>query len=184
MEPLDIIRKYYEPDSKAYHFLLLHGRLVAKKALEIAERVRHLEPDIKFIEEAAMLHDVGILHTDTPKIGCYGYKDYICHGYLGREMLEKEGLPLHALVCERHVGVGITAEEIRSNGLPLPGRDMYPVTLEEKIICLADKFYSKTEHDLMQEKSVEKIREILSGFINGEEKVRVFDQWVREFGLG
>ncbi len=184
MDPIEIILKYYEPDSKAYHFLVHHSRLVAKKALEISDRVRHLSPDIRFIEEAAMLHDIGILHTDAPKIGCYGYKDYLCHGYLGGEMLEREGLAHHALVCERHVGVGISAEDVRANNLPLPQRDMIPLTLEEKIVCLADKFYSKTEHDLMHEKPIEKIREILSGFINGEENVRVFDQWLREFGLG
>lgn len=183
MDPIKIIQKYYDPDSKAYHFLVHHSRLVAKKAIEIAEKAGHLTLDMRFIEEAAMLHDIGILHVNAPKTGCYGYKDYICHGYLGREMLEGEGLPRHALVCERHVGVGISAEDVRSNNLPLPERDMLPITFEEKIICLADKFYSKTEHDLMHEKPIEKVREILSGFINGEENIRVFDQWLTEFGL-
>lgn len=183
MDPTKIIKKYYDPDSKAYHFLVHHSSLVAKKAIEIAGKAGHLNLDMRFIEEAAMLHDIGILHVNAPKTGCYGYKDYICHGYLGREMLEGEGLPRHALVCERHVGVGISAEDIRSNNLPLPERDMLPITFEEKIICLADKFYSKTEHDLMHEKPIEKVREILSGFINSEENIRVFDQWLREFGL-
>ena len=48
--------------------------------------------------------------------GCYGDKDYICHGYLGRALLEKEGLPAHALVCERHVGVGLSISDIRAWG--------------------------------------------------------------------
>lgn len=178
---LDIIQKYYEPDSKAYHFLVHHSRLVAKKALEIAKNSIHLNPDLKFIEEAAMLHDIGIFHTNAPKIGCYGYRDYICHGFLGREMLEREGLPMHALVCERHVGVGITTRDIRDNKLPLPERDMAPVSVEEKIICLADKFFSKSEHDLMHEKPLEKVRGIISGY--GGEKLRVFNEWAKTFGL-
>jgi uncharacterized protein len=181
MDPLEIIRKYYDPDSKAFFFLLNHGRLVARKALEIASNVRHLKPDVNFIEEAAMLHDVGIFFVDAPKIGCYGYKEYICHGYMGREVLESEGLPAHALVCERHVGAGITAEEIRRNGLPLPERDMIPVTLEEKIICLADKFFSKTEHDLLHEKPLGKVREIVARY--GTDKLAVFDEWVKVFKL-
>lgn len=181
MEPLDIIRKYYDPESKAYHFLVHHSRLVAKKALEISDRVGHLSPDIRFIEEAAMLHDIGIFYTNAPKIGCYGYKDYICHGYLGRELLEKEGLPRHALVCERHVGVGITAEEIRSNNLPLPERDMLPLTIEEKIICLADKFFSKGEHDLMHEKPLERVRGIVNSY--GEGKLSIFDEWLDVFKI-
>lgn len=89
MNPIEIIRKYYNPESEAYKFLIHHSRMVAKKAVEVAERVRHLKPDIKFIEEAAMLHDIGIFLTHAPQIGCHGDKPYICHGYLGREILEK-----------------------------------------------------------------------------------------------
>ena len=43
-----------------------------------------------------------------------------------RELLEKEGLPQHALVCDRHTGVGITIEDIRAQELPIPERDMTP----------------------------------------------------------
>lgn len=183
MNPIDIIRKHYEPGSKAYYFLIHHGRMVAKKAREIAERARYLNPDIKFIEEAAMLHDIGIMYIDSPKIGCFGYREYICHGYLGRELLEREGLYKHALVCERHVGVGITKEDIKNNKLPLPERDMLPVSTEEKIICLADKFFSKTEHDLLHEKPLEEVRKIISAFPDGKDKLRVFDEWAGIFGV-
>jgi len=179
MDPLEILRKYYEPDSRAYYFLIHHGRLVAGKAREIGKRVRDLNPDLRFIEEAAMLHDIGILFTNAPKIGCCGYKEYVCHGYLGRELLEKEGMPMHALVCERHVGMGITAEEVRKTGLPLPERDMAPLSIEEKIICFADKFFSKSEHDLLHEKPLEKVREMIKNY--GEDKLRMFDEWVKLF---
>ncbi len=128
-----------------------------------------------------MLHDIGIFFTNAPKIGCYGYKEYICHGYLGREVLEREGMPLHALVCERHVGVGITAEEIRSNRLPLPEREMVPVSVEEKIVCLADKFFSKTEHDLLHEKPIARVREMIAKY--GEEKLRLFYEWLELFDV-
>lgn len=179
MKPLGIIRKYYEPDSKAYNFILHHSRLVAKKALEIAGKVRHLNPDIRFISEAAMLHDIGILYTNSPRLGCFGYKQYVCHGYLGRELLEREGFPHHALVCERHVGMGITAEEIRENKLPLPVRDMVPLSVEEKIICFSDKFYSKGQNDLMQEKPLTTVRTMIAAY--GEEKLKVFDEWAGMF---
>ncbi len=179
VNPVKIIERYYEPDSKAYYFLLHHGRVVAKKALEIARRVKHLTPDMDFIYEASMLHDIGIIHTNTPRLGCFGYHDYISHGYLGREMLEKEGLSRHALVCERHVGVGITAREIREKGLPLPERDMVPQTLEEKIICIADKFFSKTEHNLTREKNLEEVKKIIIQY--GEDKLKTFERWLQCF---
>lgn len=182
IDPIAIIEKYYDRDSKTYYFLMHHGKMVAQKALELAERVRHLGPDTQFIREAAMLHDIGILFTDAPALGCFGYKDYICHGYLGRDLLDKEGLFQHALVCERHVGTGITVQDIRNNRLPLPEREMVPVTIEEKIVCMADKFFSKSDHDLLHEKPLSRVRQIVAGY--GDDKLRVFDEWVRLFGLG
>jgi uncharacterized protein len=181
MNPIEIIGKYYDPGSKAFYFLVHHSRLVARKALEIGERVRPLNPDMTFIEEAAMLHDIGIFFTNAPKLGCFGYKEYLCHGYLGRELLEGEGFPKHALVCERHVGMGITAEEVRNKRLPLPERDMAPLSIEEKIVCFADKFYSKSEHDLMHEKPLDEVRKIIAGY--GTDKVTIFDAWVRLFSI-
>lgn len=179
IDPLKVVEKYYEPGSKAYFFLLNHGRVVAKKALEIARKVSHLNPDLDFIIEASILHDIGIFLTNAPRIGCFGYNDYLCHGYLGREILEKEGLKRHALVCERHVGLGITASEIREKGLPLPERDMVPITIEEKIICFADKFFSKTENDLTREKPVEKVKEMIKDY--GEDKLKTFEEWASIF---
>lgn len=179
MDIIKIIEKYYEPDSKAYHFLIHHSKMVAHKALQVAERVKELNPDFKFIEEASMLHDIGIFMTHAPKIGCYGFHPYICHGYLGREILEKEGLLRHAIVCETHVGVGLTVDDIEANKFPLPKRNMQPITIEEKIICFADKFYSKKEHSLEREKSVPEIREIIAKF--GEEKLKQFDEWLEFF---
>ncbi|MDI6801438.1 MAG: HDIG domain-containing protein [Thermodesulfovibrionales bacterium] len=174
MDVISIIEKYYESDSKAYHFLIHHSKLVVRKALQVAERVMELNPNIKFIEEAALLHDIGIFMTYSPKIGCYGYHPYISHGYLGREILEREGLPEHALVCERHVGVGLTVEDIENNKFPLPKRHMIPLSLEEKIICFADKFYSKDENSLTAEKPVWKIRELICRF--GDDKLKQFDE--------
>jgi len=113
MNPLEIIEKYYKDNPGAKDILIAHGEMVAKKATELAKKVKHLNPDLKFIKEAAILHDIGIFLTNAPQINCYGDKPYICHGYLGRELLEKEGLPKYALVCERHVGVGITIENIK-----------------------------------------------------------------------
>ena len=92
-----------------------------------------------------MLHDIGIFMTASPKIGCFGDAPYVCHGFLGRELLDKEGLdPTFGLVAERHTGAGICLETIQRHNLPLPRRDMVPITPAEKIICCADKFFSKT----------------------------------------
>jgi len=164
IDPLEIIKKYYNPKSKSYKILVTHSDAVAKKALQIAERVKHLQPDFKLVEEAAMLHDIGIFMTNQPDIGCNGESPYIAHGTLGRIILEKEGLPKHALVCERHTGVGLSKEDIISESLPIPVRDMLPISLEEKIICFADLFYGKKPGKLREEKSIDKIEKKVSKY--------------------
>jgi len=153
--------------------------MVTKKAVEVAERVRRLNPDIKFIEEAAMLHDIGIFMTNAPQLGCYGDKPYICHGYLGRELLEREGFPKHAIVCETHIGVGLSVNDIEKNNFPIPKRNMISTTIEEKIICFADKFFSK-DNEPLKEKPIRKIREFIVMF--GDDKLKQFDEWAIFFG--
>ena len=174
MDTLDIISRYYTPGSLAYNMLIAHSRMVVSKCLEIAENISYQDPDISFLREAAMLHDIGIFLVKAHDIGCYGSRDYICHGYLGRALLEKEGLPKHALVCERHVGVGLTINDIMDWELPLPARDMLPVSLEEKIICYADKFYSKKPGALCSEKTLEEVRENIRKY--GDDKLQRFDE--------
>ena len=58
--------------------------------------------------------------------------------------MRSEGYPRHALVCERHTGAGLSLEDIIAQNLPVPHRDMLPVSMEEQVVCFADKFYSKT----------------------------------------
>lgn len=175
-----IITKYYPTDSVRYKYYYTHSRAVTGLALKVAEMNPGLNADLEFIETASMLHDIGIFLTDAPQIGCFGDKPYICHGYLGRKLLEKEGLPEIALICERHIGVGITVEEIKTRQLPLPHRDMTPQSIEEKIICYADKFYSKSAEDLTKPKSTEKILKKLSR--HGPEKAGIFKEFMDMFG--
>jgi len=179
MDPLTIINRYFEPGSAAFDILIEHSSMVMAKALAVAENIRHLSPDLTFIKEAAMLHDIGIVFVNAPQLGCHGDKPYVCHGYLGRELLEKEGLPLHALVCERHIGAGLGITDIETLNLSLPMREMRPLSIEEKIICYADKFYSKRIGRLHYEKSADEARRELEKF--GTEKLEAFDNLHRLF---
>ncbi|MDR1743633.1 MAG: HDIG domain-containing protein [Dysgonamonadaceae bacterium] len=177
MNPYTIIDTYYEPGSKLYEIYTAHVSDVSAKALSIAQKHPELAIDVKFLEEAALLHDIGIFKTDAPRICCKGAYPYICHGYLGREILDAEGFPRHALVCERHTGTGLTLESIVKRKLPIPHRDMQPQSLEEKMICFADKFFSKSQ--LGKEKSLKKIRESLSQ--HDWHQVEIFDEWCKIF---
>lgn len=177
MDPIEIIRLYYPEGTPLYDLFMRHARQVTRKSLELASSARHLNPDTDFIREAAMLHDIGMFMTRAPEIHCRGTHPYIRHGILGRQLLEKQGLPRHAMVCERHTGAGITRQDIIDQQLPVPVRDMVPVTLEEIIICTADKFYSKRPGKSHAESPVTEIADELGRLSPGHG--RRFTEWIK-----
>lgn len=177
MQPLEIIDFYYPHSSELKEILLIHSRAVARKALWVADCHPELNLDRTFLFEAAMLHDIGIFLTNAKDIHCFGTAPYICHGYLGADLMRKHGFPRHALVCERHTGAGISLREITERDLPVPHREMIPVSMEEQVVCFADKFYSKSHPD--KEKNLEGARKSISK--HGVEGVVRFDEWCKIF---
>ncbi len=158
-----IIDKYYPADDELRRVLLKHSRQVADRCLQIAKKHKELPVDVQFLEEAAMLHDIGIYQCDAPSIHCHGSEPYIKHGPIGGELLRQEGFPRHARVAERHTGTG------------LPGFE--PETLEEQIVCYADKFYSKSSPDHVR--TVAETAQSLEKF--GHEGVLKFLSWAERF---
>ena len=154
-----IYSRWYEQGSPLLALLRTHSELVARKALECADR--------------------RIVRCDAPDILCEGAEPYICHGIIGRGMLDSIGLPRHALVCERHTGAGLTVQDIIDQNLPLPHRDMTPQTTEEKLICYADKFFSKSG-DYRIEKPLDRV--INSMKRHGDDTLRRFLMLNEQFG--
>jgi uncharacterized protein len=180
LNPWPLLEKYYPPGDPAREILFAHSRAVADKALAVAGRLARSETlDLSFIEEASLLHDIGIRFVHAPTIGCHGDLPYLAHGYKGRELLESEGWPRHALVCERHIGVGLSAADILAQHLPLPLRDMIPESLEEIIIAYADLFFSKGEQELTRGKEVERVRQSVARF--GAGNLATFERWHARF---
>ena len=178
MDYQQIIDKYYPSENELRRILLVHSRQVADRCLKIAKVHPELRLDLEFLEEAAMLHDIGILKCNAPSIQCFGTEPYICHGVIGGRILREEGWPRHALVCERHTGTGISREQIVQQHLPLPIDGQYePEVLEEQVVCYADKFYSKTH--LERERTVVEAAQSLEKF--GEAGVNRFLSWSKMF---
>lgn len=163
MDYLSIIEKYYQEDDALRRLLLKHSRQVADRCLLIASRHPELHLDATFLEEAAMLHDIGIRWCQAPSIHCYGTEPYLRHGPIGGELLRREGYERHARVAERHTGTG------------LPGLE--PETMEEQVVCYADKFYSKSHPNRIL--SVGQAAESLARF--GEAGVEKFRHWASMF---
>lgn len=177
MDYLAIIDQYYPQGSKARDILLMHSECVTRKALQIADKHPELKLDRTFIQEAAMLHDIGIVKCDAPGIECFGTEPYIKHGIIGADMLRAAGYPKHARVCERHTGAGIALQDIIEQHLPLPQQDFLPETMEEQVICYADKFYSKTHLDRVR--TPEQALKSLERF--GKEGAERFARWMQLF---
>ena len=122
-----LIDKYYRGQDELKSLLLHHSRQVADKALELCAAHPEWNADTQFVEEAAMLHDIGIVYCDAPSIFCHGRDPYIRHGFIGAEILRHEGLPRHARVAERHTGSGLSRAQILLEELPLPPEDFLQV---------------------------------------------------------
>ena len=163
MDYQTIIDKYYPADDALRRVLLHHSRQVADRCLAIVKKHKELPVDTQFLEEAAMLHDIGIYRCHAPSIHCHGTEPYIKHGPIGAELLRQEGFPRHARVAERHTGTG------------LPGLE--PETLEEQIVCYADKFYSKSRPDRVL--TVAEAAQSLEKF--GHDGVLKFLGWAEKF---
>lgn len=175
---LEIIDKYYPLDNELKEIYMVHARKVTELALAMAARHPELEMDTEFIEEAAMLHDLGIFMTDAPRIHCHGDAQYLCHGYLGAGILRSLGYEQHARVCERHTGTGLLKEDIIANGWELPAEDFVPETLEEQLICFADKFYSKTRYLYTARTLDQVVESMLKISENSAEKIK---KWATMF---
>ena len=140
---IELLKKY-APNEESFKKVLDHSKAVQRAALRIAEDIiangRHV--DINFIITASLLHDIGRFQCPP------GTKESIKHGIIGAGILRKEGLDeRYALVCERHIGSGITKEDIQEQKLDLPLKDYMPESIEEKIITYADNLIFEGEND-------------------------------------
>lgn len=167
IDAIAIIRYFYPADTPLRQMLLHHSEQVRVKAFAILAN-SGLELDADLVSNGALLHDIGIKFCDAKGILCQGTAPYIAHGVIGGQMLReyalKHGISLepYARICERHTGSGLTAQEVQLQNLPIPMQDYLPETLEEKLICLADKFFSKSGD--MKEKPLDQVRQSLQKF--------------------
>lgn len=175
-----LVERLYADAPLAKEILLRHSRAVADFAARINTE-RQLGLDADMIETGAMLHDIGIILTDAPGIGCNGLLPYICHGIAGARLLRLNGAPEYAArIAERHTGAGLTAADIAERQLPLPyDVEMCPRTILEKLICYADKFFSKRPGQIENQKTVEKVRDEMRR--HGPSVLERFDRLHRYF---
>ena len=125
-----------------------HSIRVAKMAYRIASKVK-TKVNTQLVLVGALLHDIGRSKT-------HGFN----HALIGGKILRERGYPIPlARICERHILRGLDKEDAREIGLP--EKDYLPETLEEKIVCLADKMTSGRREVTIEER---------------------FDRWFEKYG--
>ncbi|NLG13004.1 MAG: HDIG domain-containing protein [Lentisphaerae bacterium] len=170
-DPLLIFNHFYPQDTPLKRLLLKHSIQVRDKAIQIIELNPDLNEHRKTIEIGSLLHDIGVAQCHAPAVLCNGDKHYLQHGIIGAAMLRNYALEHDldlepfARICERHMGAGISKDEIIAQGLPLPHQDFLPISIPEIIVCIADKFFSKSGE--MKEKSFHETRNSLVRFGSG-----------------
>ena len=136
-----------------------HCEIVATIALDIAQKLQNkgLKIDLTLVETGALLHDIGRSKTHD-----------VDHGLVGSQIAQSAGIPQSVVnIIKRHVGGGITAKEAQEFGWP---EDTYtPLTLEEKIVCYADKLIEKSKR-VPIEVEIERLRR--QGFDQAAERIR------------
>lgn len=180
LEEMNELHKKQAPSKEALDSVMTHCHIVRRIARQIAEDYREAAVDVALVEIGALLHDIGVyrLYKGNKIDESLGY---ITHGLRGYELLKEEGLD--EAICRfalLHTGVGITAEDVQMQHLPLPIRDYVAETVEEKIVMYADKFHSKKNPPVFHRAETYKVY-LQNNFGNG--KVKRFEELVEEFGL-
>jgi len=106
-----------------------HCKAVSRFAGKIAKAFQRkgFNIDLELVEVSGLLHDIGRSKTHS-----------VYHGLIGSQIAHSLGLSSSVVqIIERHVGGGIPKEEAKLLGWP--AKDYLPQTLEEKIVCYADK---------------------------------------------
>lgn len=166
-DAVQLLQKY-APTNEILEKIYQHSERVRKYALELANRIPDI--DVQFVQTASLLHDIGRFYCPP------GSGKGILHGVEGARILRSENLPEHAAVAERHIGIGITRQEIIEQDLPLPWKDFVPESTEQIIVAYADNLDSR---GVRCEKDVEDRfhRELGEEYRN---RVREFHRRVRE----
>ncbi len=176
------LHKKYAPSEKILDLVWSHSLNVEG----IVKKIIADHPELQIKEDlaraGAIAHDIGVYLVEPcscHKKGREKSKEpYIKHGVIGADIIRNEGLGKEvALMVERHIGTGISKEQILKNNLPLPVKDFIPKTLEEKLVGYADNFHSKKP----KFNSYAEIKKDLSHY--GEESVQRLEECKKIFGI-
>ena len=137
------LHEKHAPSQEAFDLVYTHCVIVCG----IAEQLLHRPVpglDAELVRAGSLLHDIGVYRLYDAD-GKLDDSEYVRHGLLGHGLLAEEGFP--ETLCRFascHTGMGLSREDVRRQGLPVPAADYLAVSAEEQLVIYADKFHSKT----------------------------------------
>lgn len=143
-DQIRLLHEKWAPTPEIFDLVYTHCAIVCRIAERLLARTGH-GLDAALVRAGSLLHDIGVYRLCDADGGIDSAR-YIRHGLLGHELLRREGFP--EVLCRfasRHTGVGITCDDVRTQGLPLPVADYVAETGEERLVMYADKFHSKSD---------------------------------------
>jgi uncharacterized protein len=136
-EEILVLHSRHAPTPEALDRVHSHSMIVCRIAEQLMGR-QDLGVNSGLVRAGSLLHDIGVYRL--------GDTDYVWHGVLGHELLREEGFSEELCrFASRHTGVGITAEDVVRQKLPIPVGDYLAETPEERLVMYADKFHTKSE---------------------------------------
>lgn len=127
-------------DLHIHQNIINHQLAVLREAREIAYNIKEYPVDLELVKAGAIIHDIGRFNT-------HGFH----HGPIGADFLRYLGYPEKlARIVEKHLMAGLTKEDAKQ--FNLPDRDYIPRTIEEKIVCIADKYVMGTKKVTIRER--------------------------------
>lgn len=160
-----------------------HSNIIVDVALDLLDRgtLPAAELPRELVIQGCLLHEVGVYL-------CSGYEwipnqpptihPYIQHGIVGAWMLMKEGYSAPIIqAAYLHIGVGLSADDIRTHGIDLPKHDFFAQSTFQRFITYVSKFHSKAP----KFRTNQEIKDSLSVF--SPQKVEMFQALENEFGI-
>jgi len=171
------LHEKHAPSQEAFDLVYTHCVIVCGVAEQLLGR-SGLGLDADLVRAGSLLHDIGVycLYDADGKLD---HSSYVRHGLLGHELLAEEGFPeAFCRFSSCHTGVGLSSDDVRRQGLPLPAADYLAVSAEEQLVMYADKFHSKTQPPVFLTATLyaASIRRF------GDDKAAVFESLRERFG--
>jgi len=178
----ELHRRLANGNDLLFDMVWTHSNIVSDIAYQLYE---HLPKSVRkqvnseLLINGALIHDIGVYlvqfedFQEDPSL-----PRYIEHGFVGAKKIRDEGLGGElARFAEAHTGVGLMSSDIQELGIEVPQKDYIPITVEEELVCYADKFHSKYPRFVTYEEAYEGISKF------GVEKEMRLATFKRKYGV-